>query len=153
MDAVQEALPGRYRLGHVAKSEVLKILTLPSTAISSSLTATVGLLVTGLVSNTVLRHTPGYYLGFDPTKSSLSGLWVAGLAAGVFGALLITGEYSSGTISATIAATPRRPILLAAKIGVAAAMTLVFSELLSFAPTNILENSIMATAKPGTSRC
>ena len=50
----------------------------------------------------------------------------------MFGALLITGEYSSGTIRTTLAATPRRPILLAAKIGVAAAATVVFCELLSF---------------------
>ena len=50
----------------------------------------------------------------------------------MFGALLITGEYSSGTIRTTLAATPRRPILLAAKIGVTAAATVVFCELLSF---------------------
>ncbi len=50
----------------------------------------------------------------------------------MFGALLITGEYSSGTIRTTLAATPRRPILLAAKIGVTAAVTVVFCELLSF---------------------
>ena len=46
--------------------------------------------------------------------------------------MLITGEYASGTIRASIAATPRRPMLLAAKIGVAAAVTVAFCELLSF---------------------
>jgi ABC-2 type transport system permease protein len=73
-----------------------------------------------------------YYSGFDPTQEALTGLIVAGLTAGVFGALLITGEYSSGTIRTTLAATPRRPILLAAKIGVTAAAMVVFCELLSF---------------------
>ena len=47
--------------------------------------------------------------------------------------MLITSEYASGTIRASIAATPRRPMLLAAKIGVAAAVTVAFCELLSFA--------------------
>jgi ABC-type transport system involved in multi-copper enzyme maturation permease subunit len=50
----------------------------------------------------------------------------------VFGALLITAEYSSGTIRATLAATPKRPVLLAAKIGVTAVAMVVFCELLSF---------------------
>jgi len=90
-------------------------------------------LVTGLVTNAALGHSPIYYSGFDPTQEALTGLIVAGLTAGVFGALLITGEYSSGTIRTTLAATPRRPILLTAKIGVTAAAMVVFCELLSFA--------------------
>ena len=57
---------------------------------------------------------------------------VAGLTGGVFGALIITGEYSSGTIRTTLAATPRRPILLTAKIGVTAVAVVVFCEVLSF---------------------
>jgi ABC-2 type transport system permease protein len=130
--AVQDFPLGHYRVKHVVKAEVLKILTLPSTAIIVGLTVVAGLLTTGLVSNANLHHSPGYYIGFDPTKTSLSGLWVAGLTGGVFGALLITGEYSSGTIRATVAATPRRPVLVAAKIGVAAVAAAVFCELLSF---------------------
>jgi ABC-2 type transport system permease protein len=129
---VEDAAPGHYRVKHVVKAEVLKVTTLPSTAIIVGLTVVAGLLVTGLVSNTNLHHSPAYYIGFDPTKTSLSGLWVAGLTGGVFGALLITGEYSSGTIGATIAATPRRPLLLVAKISVAATAAVVFCELLSF---------------------
>jgi hypothetical protein len=57
---------------------------------------------------------------------------VAGLTGGVFGALIITGEYSSGTIRSTLAATPRRPVLLTAKTGVTAAAVIVFCEILSF---------------------
>ncbi len=101
----------------MVKSEIAKILTLPSTAITLGLTVVAGLLVTGLVTNAALHHGPGFYIGFDPTQEALTGLIVAGLTGGVFGALLITGEYSSGTIRTTLAATPRRPILLAAKIG------------------------------------
>lgn len=130
--AIQASPLGHYRVKQVAKSEVLKILTLRSNAIIVGFTVIVGLLVTGLVANANLHHSPGYYAGFDPTQNSLIGLIVAGLTAGVFGALLITGEYASGTIRATMAATPRRPMLLATKIGVAAGATVLFCELLSF---------------------
>jgi ABC-2 type transport system permease protein len=112
----------------VVKSEVAKILTLPSTAITLGLTVVAGLLVTGLVSNNTMFRGPG----FDPTQEALTGLVVAGLTGGVFGALLITAEYSSGTMRATLSATPKRSVLLAAKIGVTAVATVVFCELLSF---------------------
>jgi ABC-2 type transport system permease protein len=131
--AIQDARPGHYRLNNVVKSEILKILTLRSNAIIVGLTVIAGLLVTGLVANANTHHSPGYYIGFDPTQNSLIGLIVAGLTGGVFGALLITSEYASGTVRATIAASPRRPLLLAAKIGVAAALTVLFCVLLSFA--------------------
>jgi ABC-2 type transport system permease protein len=130
--AVQNAPLGHYRVKNVVKSEALKVLTLRSTAITVGLTIVFSLLVTGLVTKAALHQGPGYYVGFDPTQNSLIGLIVAGLNGGVFGALLITGEYSSGTIRASLAATPRRPILLAAKIGVAASAAVVFCELLSF---------------------
>lgn len=124
--------PGRYGLRHLAKSEIAKVVTLRSTAIAAALTAVGVLLVTGLVTNAALHHPPDYYLGFDPTDESLNGMIVAALTGGVFGALLITGEYSSGTIRATLAAAPRRPLLLATKIAVTAAFAVLFCELLSF---------------------
>jgi ABC-2 type transport system permease protein len=134
MSQTTQTVPlGHYRLKHVVKSEIVKIVTLPSTVITLGLTVVAGLLVTGLVTNAALHHNPGFYNGFDPTQQALTGLIVAGLTGGVFGALLITAEYSSGTIRTTLAATPRRPILLAAKISVTAAATVVFCELLSFA--------------------
>ncbi len=130
---IQIAPLGHYRIKHVVKSEILKVLTLRSTAITVGVTVIAGLLVTWLVTRSNLHQGNGFYIGFDPTQNSLTGMIVAGLTGGVFGALLVTGEYASGTIRLSLAATPRRPILLAAKIGVAAAATLAFSELLSFA--------------------
>jgi ABC-type transport system involved in multi-copper enzyme maturation permease subunit len=115
----------------VVKSEALKAVTLPSTAVVVALTVVAALLVTGLVSRAALHHSPAFYVGFDPTQESLTGLVVAALTGGVLGALLITGEYSSGSIHSTIAATPRRPVLLIAKLGVTAIAAVVFCELLS----------------------
>lgn len=129
---IQLAPTGHYRVKHVVKSETLKILTLRSTAFMFALTTVAGLLVTGLVANSALHHDPGFYIGFDPTQEALIGLIVAGLTGGVFGALLITGEYASGTIRTTLAATPKRPALLGAKVGVAAVAMVAFCEFLSF---------------------
>ncbi len=52
---------------------------------------------------------------FDPTFFSLSGLWLAQLAVGVLGVLLVTSEYATGQIRATFGATPQRRTVLAAK--------------------------------------
>lgn len=128
--AIDTVLVGHYRLKHVVRSEFIKVMTLPSTAITFALTVVAGLLVTGLV--TANAHAVYHGLGFDATQEALTGMVAVGLTAGVFGALLITAEYSSGTMRATLSATPRRPILLAAKIGVTAGATVVTCEILSF---------------------
>lgn len=123
---------GHYRAKHVVRSEALKILTLRSTAITLGITVFAALLVSGLVANAALGRGAGFYLGFDPTQTSLTGMVVAGLTGGVFGALIITGEYSSGTIRSTLAATPRRAVVLVAKTGVTATAMVIFCEVLSF---------------------
>jgi ABC-type transport system involved in multi-copper enzyme maturation permease subunit len=134
IQAIQAAPPGHYRAKNIAKSEVVKMLTLRSTAIMLGLTVVGSLLVTWLATNSARHKSPGWYssVSFDPTQQSMIGLIVACLIGGVFGALLITGEHASGTIRTTLSATPRRSLLLATKIAVAAVATLVVFELLSF---------------------
>jgi ABC-2 type transport system permease protein len=53
---------------------------------------------------------------FDPTSFSLNGLFLAQLAIGVLGVLVITSEYSTGQIRATFGATPQRRLVLMAKL-------------------------------------
>lgn len=131
--ALPPAQGARYRSRNVARFEVAKILTLRSTMITLGLTVVACLLVTGLVTHAALHHTqPGWYQGFDPTQQALVGMVAAVLSGGVFGALLVTGEYASGTIRTTLTASPRRPLLLAVKTAVTAVIMLVFSEVLSF---------------------
>jgi len=60
---------------------------------------------------------------FDPAAYSLSGFFLAQLAVGVLGVLAITGEYATGSIRTTLAATPQRLSGLAAKAVVLAAVT------------------------------
>jgi ABC-2 type transport system permease protein len=149
--AIQTGPASHYRVKNVVKSEVLKVVTLPSTAITLGLTVVFGLLVTGLVTNAALNHGPGFYNGFDPTQTALTGLIVAGLTGGVFGALLITGEYSSGTIRSTLAATPKRPVVLSAKLGVTAVAMAVFCEVLSFVAFFIGEGILSGGGAPSAS--
>src|SRR5262245_43706968 len=54
----------------------------------------------------------------DTAKLSLSGVRVAQVGAAVLGILVVTAEYSTGTISPTLAAVPRRWLVLLAKVGV-----------------------------------
>jgi ABC-type transport system involved in multi-copper enzyme maturation permease subunit len=68
---------------------------------------------------------PNDAANFDPVGISLGGTFLAQMAMGVLGVLLITGEYATGMIRATFAAVPRRLPVLWAKLGVFGATALV----------------------------
>src|SRR5439155_23594340 len=73
--------------------------------------------------------------GFDPAGYSLSGFFLAQLAIGTLGVVVITSEYQTGSIRATLAATPQRSTVLAAKATVFAAvagLTGIVTSLASF---------------------
>jgi ABC-2 type transport system permease protein len=61
----------------------------------------------------------------DPTAYGLSGFFQAQLGAAVLGVLAITSEYATGSIRATLTATPQRMTVLSAKTIVVAATTTV----------------------------
>jgi ABC-type transport system involved in multi-copper enzyme maturation permease subunit len=70
----------------------------------------------------------------DPTSLILgSGLGFGQLAICVLGVMVITSEYATGTIRATLLAVPRRLPVLAAKSAVFAALVLVLGTAVSFA--------------------
>lgn len=69
----------------------------------------------------------------DPTGNILGvGLGFGQLAICVLGAMVITSEYSTGMIRASLLATPKRTPMLAAKGLVFAAVTFVIGEVVSF---------------------
>lgn len=96
--------------------------------------------------------------GFDATLTTLNGLYLAQIAIGALGVLLISSEYGTGMIRATMASVPQRRAVLAAKGVVFASCSLVFGEILSFsafwlgqailAPTH----AAVGLAHPGTLR-
>jgi ABC-2 type transport system permease protein len=113
----------------VVLSEWTKLRTLRSTV--WSLLAAVAFLIgfSILVPSVVRAHWPPAdpkdALTFDPVGVSLVGGFFAQLAIGVLGVLLMTGEYATGMIRATLAAVPRRLPVLWAKALVFAVTTLV----------------------------
>ena len=60
----------------------------------------------------------------DTTKLSLTGIYVGQAIIAILAVTLISNEYSTGTITLTLAATPRRTIMLAAKATILGTLTI-----------------------------
>ncbi len=118
---------GSYGFRSVARMEWLKLRTVRSTA-WIGLVFAAGMIGLAILVMRGQHNSPS----FDPTNDSFAGLAIGQLAFGVLGALVITSEFSSGMIRATLAAVPRRPLLLAAKAAVLGAVTLAVGEVLAF---------------------
>lgn len=70
---------------------------------------------------------------FDPVGAGFLGLTIGQIALVVFGVLLISAEYGSGTIRASLTAIPRRSMFYAAKALAALLIALPFSLVTVFA--------------------
>jgi ABC-type transport system involved in multi-copper enzyme maturation permease subunit len=81
---------------------------------------------------TRLHWTRSDAVGFDATSLSLIGVFVAQFTIGILGVLIMSAEYGTGTIRATLSAAPRRPLVLVAKAVVFGVVTLVVSEVVAF---------------------
>jgi len=88
--------------------------------------AVIGICVLGTATINAQEH-----IG-DPTRRSLIGTFLGQFAIGVLGVLVMSAEYGTGSIRSTLAAMPRRPVVLAAKVVVFGAVALVVSEVLAF---------------------
>src|ERR1017187_3841164 len=117
---------GHYRFWHVARMEWIKLRTLRSTR------WTMGIGVAGAVAIGVAVGRGTKNASGDLTNNALAGMVPGLLLAGVLGVLVMTSEYSSGTIRATLAAIPGRPLLLAAKAAVFGAVALAAGEVAAF---------------------
>ncbi len=108
-------------------SEWIKLSTLRSTWIVLTATLLGTVLVGALASWAIETHwsklDPGERLTFSPISQSLTGVYLAQLTIAVLGVLVISGEYSTGMIRATLSAVPRRLPALWAKLVVFCAMT------------------------------
>jgi ABC-type transport system involved in multi-copper enzyme maturation permease subunit len=132
------ALPsGNYSFFDLVKSEWTKIRTVRSTMWTIAVTIVLGVGIGALVTAETRAHWSsvgsGNHFGFDPTQTSLIGLLVAQFSIGVLGVLVISAEYSTGTIRATFCAAPKRSRVFAAKIVVFGVLSFVVVELTSFA--------------------
>jgi ABC-2 type transport system permease protein len=83
-----------------------------------ALTAAVGVAAANAVS------CPGQACSVDPAKVSLTGLYLGQAIVAIIAVNAVSGEYSTGMMRLTLAATPRRWRVLAAKAAVTGAATL-----------------------------
>jgi len=73
------------------------------------------------------RLDPDEAARFDPAGFSLNGIFLAQLAVGVLGVLVMSSEYATGQIRASFGAVPQRRLVLAAKVLVFGAVVLAVS--------------------------
>jgi ABC-type transport system involved in multi-copper enzyme maturation permease subunit len=123
----------------VIRSEWTKFRSLRSTNItllvSLVLTIGVGALICAVTAAHWTRLSPGDQAGFNAVVSSLDGVRISQLAVGVLGVLLISGEYATGMIRASLTAVPKRLPVLWAKIAVFAGIvgvTAIVSTFIAF---------------------
>ena len=109
---VSAAASARQTLVRAVRSEWIKLRTLRSTWVTAVITlfTTTGI---GALA-TVITSKPEYF-GSDSWKMAILGAPFGQIIVAVLGALVITGEYSSGQIRSSLAAVPRRSRLFWAK--------------------------------------
>ena len=126
---------GGYRFTDVARMEWIKLRTLRSTGWITLILAAgmLGLAVLVMSQANYAKLSAADRASFDPTELAFVGLALGQLLVAVLGVLAITSEFSSGMIRATLAAAPRRPMVLAAKAAVLGVAGLAVGEVLAFA--------------------
>ena len=123
--------------GRVIKSEWTKFRSLRSTnitlLISVALTVGLGALISALTASHWSQSSIVERASFNAVVTSLSGISISQLAVGVLGVLLISGEYATGMIRASLTAVPKRLPVLWAKLAVFASVVGLVSLVSTFA--------------------
>jgi ABC-2 type transport system permease protein len=121
----------------VVKSEWTKFRSLRSTNItllvSVALTVGLGALISALTASRWATASASDRADFNAVATSLGGVNISQLAVGVLGVLLISGEYATGMIRASLTAVPKRLPVLWAKLGVFAGVVGIVSVVSAFA--------------------
>jgi ABC-type transport system involved in multi-copper enzyme maturation permease subunit len=129
--------PSRPLFPDVVRAEWLKLRTVRSTYRTLAVVV-VGMVGLGALFSAAYVSRVGHLsladrFSFDATAHSLRGFFFAQLAVAVLGVLIMTSEYATGSIRATLAAVPQRRTVLAAKALVYTAVMFVVGEVASFA--------------------
>ncbi len=130
--AAQQARPGahtrtgHYRFRHVARMEWIKLRSLRSTWWTLAITVC-GATAMAVAIGINTKNPRG-----DLTNNALAGVVPGLLLTGVLGTVMMTSEYTSGMIRATLAAVPGRTLVLAAKAAVFGLVALAAGEAAAF---------------------
>ena len=119
----------------VARSEWTKFRSLRSTLYTLLLAVIFMIGLGALFAGIQAGQAKGLDAGQTAISVSLTGTFFAQLSIGVLGVLVITGEYSTGMIRASLAVVPARLPMLWAKLAVCAAavfLTMLISSFLAF---------------------
>ena len=127
---------GKAGFSGALRSEWTKIRSVRSTmwTLSTAVIVTVGISVLGNWGRANHGGASAASLAReDLTQRSMFGIILGQLIMVVFGALAITGEYSTGMIRTALTAQPRRAPVFWAKLLVVTGVSLVIGEIISFA--------------------
>jgi len=135
----------------VVRSEWTKLRTVRSTmwTLLATLIVCIGLPV--LISFAIVgqpRNNPGP--DFDAAGFSLFGVFLGQLIVGALGVLVISAEYSTGTIRATLTATPQRIVVFVAKVLTFAVVIAVVSFITTFTAFFLVQ-AVLGTHNLGVS--
>jgi hypothetical protein len=121
----------------VINSEWTKFRSLRSTLITLLVAVVLTIGLGALISAVTASHWASASVAdradFNPVVTSLRGVDIAQLAVGVLGVLLLSGEYATGMIRASLTAVPKRLPVLWAKLVVFAGVVGVVSIISTFA--------------------
>lgn len=144
------------------RSEWVKLRTVRSTmwgfAVTFLLTVGLGALLCLARVSRWDRASIANRLTFEPIGFTMNGIFLAQLAVGVLGVLVMSSEYSTGQVRATFAATPSRGTVLLAKIKVFGLTTFVVGLASTFVAflvgSSILSSRVhVGLGDPGAFRC
>jgi ABC-2 type transport system permease protein len=121
----------------VLSAEWIKLRSLRSTLVTPALAAVACL---GYADFLCWRFTQRWHTfdaankaAFNPLDTNFNVLVIGVLFFGVLGALVVTNEYGNGLIRTTLAATPQRGLILAAKAALLVLIALLSSAVICFA--------------------
>lgn len=149
-----DAPAGHYSLLQVVRAEWTKIRSVRSTMWTLGVTVVaivgIGALASYFTAHNWATRPLQDRIAFDPTGRSLAGFFFGQIALGVLGVLVVSAEYTTGTIRATLAAVPRRPLVLVAKVLVFGIVAVVVAEIASFAAFELGQQLMQSTHEAAT---
>lgn len=133
---------------NVLRSEFLKIRSVRSTYWTLAGAVVFNVVLASVVAQAIpSRLSAQDRKSADPIQLSMAGLHLSQIAIGVLGVLVITSEYGTGLIRATVAAVPRRRELLLAKAAIFALVATVGGVISTFGAYVAFQVSLPAGGK------
>ena len=86
---------------------------------------------------------------FDPTSTSLTGIWVAVVILGALGVRSVAAEYTTGMVRTTFTAMPARRLVLAAKAATVAAFVFPLALVCNLVSFELGQRILAGQARPG----